>query len=128
MSDLILLERELAKVRRDVQRLLDRAATTRQVEHYARCTVAINGLTVEPGVELREGDDFAALQDDLREFAHWVGSLSVLFTTSRFELLCTMEDAAVARWPERAWFVEIFDESGSWSRSYCPMGMPRSDR
>lgn len=126
MSDPVLLEREIAKVRRDVQRLLDNAATTRQIEHYARCTVQINGLTVEPGVELREGDDFVTLQDDLREFARWVGSLSVLFTASRLELLRTMEDAAGKRWPGRAWFVEIFDESGNWSQSYMPHGMPRS--
>lgn len=98
----------------------------RQVEHYARRTVAVNGLTVEPGVELREEDDFAALQDDLFEFARWVGSLSVLFTESRLELLRTMATAANARWQGRAWFVEIFDEDGNWSQSYAPMGMPRN--
>lgn len=96
------------------------------VEHYARCTVTAHGLTVEPGMELREGDDFAAMTTDLRQWAEWAASLGALFSSSgRAEMCKTLETSAVKRWPDRAWFVEVFDEHGNWSQSYCPFGTPR---
>lgn len=102
------------------------AALRPEVEHYVRCSFTRGEFVVEPGLELRPGDDFDSLTGQLGRCAEWVAS-QVARGRDRAgaaQWLCAeMED----RWPGRAWFCEIHDAKlERWTQSFQPYGLPRS--
>ena len=94
------------------------------VERYARCTLTYGAWTVEPGIEWREGDDFAALTRGLRDLAGAIGLAAAMadpMTAAR-----AAEHRFEATWPGRAFFLEIHDDAGAWTQIYQPYGIPRT--
>jgi hypothetical protein len=104
-------------------------------EHYARCTVTVVDdrpatpakrlleLTVEPGVEVRDGDDLDALWLVLHSLALHIGDVVLRRGWTEAMQLVGVDFEHV--WPGRAWFVELHDSAGRWTQSYQPYGIPR---
>jgi len=98
------------------------------IEHYARCTQTVHGYVIEPGLELRDGDDLDALIVELEAFARWVGAeLYAQPARERLDVCRGAADESERRWPGRAFFVEMHDaEFGRWSQTFQPYGLPRA--
>lgn len=92
-------------------------------EDYARCTVTVGALTVEPGIELRRGDDLEVMWVVLRSFALHVADLvrDLGWVPALEQVRLDFEHV----WPGRAWFLELHDTDGRWTQSYQPYGVPR---
>lgn len=116
-------------------------------EDYARVTLTVYGYTFEPAVEYREGDEFGRLAYLLRGCVHHVAHEAwdtVLREWPHFEavptdrlLLERMPDQMAAarrvgeriakRWPDRAYFVEVWqDGSEGFAQVFQPFGLPRN--
>lgn len=97
------------------------------VEHYIRCSVTVGGVIVEPGLEMREGDDLDRLSGQLAELASAIGA-GVPHWGAERALHCASFGASFgALWPGRAWFVELHDAKlERWTQSYQPYGVPRA--
>jgi len=107
-------------------RVIPREPARPDVEHYVRCSVAVGDLRVEPGLELRAGDDFAELGERLACLAHAIG-IMVGTTADRMAACEAFGPTFEQRWPGRAWFVEIHDAKlERWTQSFQPYGVPRS--
>lgn len=92
------------------------------IERYVRCSVTVGGLTVEPGIEWREGDNYEVVAGDLAVIGEAIvrcGGPDPMQAARRGE------NAIAARWPGRAFFIEIHDTAGRWTQTYQPYGMPR---
>lgn len=102
------------------------AAPRPAVEHYARCSVPSGGLVVEPGLELRDGDDIGDLICQLETVAIAIGIMAGA-VPDRSAVCTQLASVFEERWPGRAWFVEIHDAwFDRWTQSYQPYGIPRS--
>lgn len=91
-------------------------------EAYARASRMTTGFaTVEPGIELRDGDRFDVLLTDLHAI------LIDCDTQERdpVRIAGPVEDAIKLRWPDRAYFVEVHNERG-WVQIFQPYGVPRN--
>lgn len=85
-------------------------------------------MVVEPGLELRRGDDLEALTAQLEHLAGGIGIVAPLEPDpARYlESLALLFEEL---WPGRAWFVEIHDAQLSrWTQSYQPYGIPRAEQ
>src|ERR1044071_2704441 len=97
------------------------------VEHYVRCTVKVGELVIEPGLELREDDDFERLSGALALLARCIGAQAAV--TRRAKMCSLFAPVFEAAWPGRAWFVELHDARlARWTQSYQPFGIPRRPR
>lgn len=93
------------------------------VELYARCTLDLpGGLTVEPGLEWRDGEALDQLSNALLD----VVAEASLDVAGYRDLNTAVRAAIELAWPDRAWFVEIHGSDGSWTQQFQPFGMPRS--
>lgn len=116
-----LLERRLA----ELEQILRSVYLHRPpIERYVRCSVTRGAWTVEPGLEWREGDDFEALSGDLEVLACGLASI---VDTHRDPAAAARrgEVAFAARWPGRAFFIEVHAVDGRWIQIYQPYGVPR---
>lgn len=96
-------------------------------EEYARCTVTVGELTVEPAIEVRDDDDtLEAMWLTLNSFALHIADL-VKHHGWRSAMRSMRADFEYV-WPGRAWFVELHDTAGRWTQSYQPYGVPRSSQ
>jgi hypothetical protein len=93
-------------------------------EDYARCTVTVGALTVEPGIEIRIGDDLESMWVVLRSLALHVADLVRVHGWMPTLELVRLDFEHV--WPGRAWFLEIHDTHDRWTQSYQPYGIPRN--
>ncbi len=92
---------------------------------YARTSRPTHsGATVEPGLEFREGDSFKALEHEL-----WC----ILFENETgpdehdpVRIATFVENDIKARWPDRAYFIEVHDPAGGWIQIFQPYGIPRN--
>ena len=94
------------------------------IERYVRCSVTRGSWTVEPGIEWRTGDDFAAVSGLLERIAEDI-ALSAL-GGDPVEAAMRAEPTFEAWWPGRAFFVEVHDAAGRWVQTYQPFGIPRN--
>lgn len=83
----------------------------------------VNGILVEPGVEYREGDEFAAIEQALTAILveHDPGSDE----TDPVRIAAPVEAAIRVRWPDRAYFIEVYG-TGGWIQIFQPFGVPRN--
>jgi hypothetical protein len=100
------------------------AAGRPPIERYARCSVKGNGWIVEPGIEWREGDCFDPLVFELELIANAVVGVAPL--AGPMDAARIAEPMFAARWPGRAYFVEVHDEKFErWTQIFQPYGVPR---
>ena len=80
------------------------------------------GLTIEPGVEFREGDTFADVTQDLYSCC-FQADLAGVYTP----IAMAIEVARLIelKWPGRAYFVEAHSPDG-WIQIFQPFGIPRN--
>lgn len=118
-------------------------------EDYVRVTVTALGYTFEPAVEYRDGDQFWRIASKLRARAHHVADF--LTKTATEEVYADFEarpvtaariadrqpDSMVAArkvagliaeaWPDRAYFVEVWQEGREgFAQVFQPFGVPRN--
>lgn len=85
-------------------------------------------MVVEPGLELRPGDDLDALTERIEHLAGGIG-LGAQMEPDRARYLESLAVLFEELWPGRAWFVEIHDAKLSrWTQSYQPYGIPRDEQ
>ncbi len=107
---------------------------SRPIERYVRCSVEIPGGSVEVGVQRL---DFAHPdRETIRRLVHaaWllvrVGDLGSplrrLSPEEEFDRLSQQLELDIGRmWPDRGWFVEVWNETEALTQVYAPCGMPR---
>lgn len=92
-------------------------------EDYVRVSIEIDGYTLEPAVEYRDGDDFDHLARMLELFAQW----SVLAKLDRMKTAKLVGKHTEAQWPDRAWFCEVWQHGKrGFAQSVQPFGFPRN--
>lgn len=97
------------------------------IERYVRCSMQRGDWTVEPGIEWREGDSYEVVAGDLAVIAAVIAEAIVRFNSSDpMPSGQWGERAMAARWPGRAFFIEIHDTAGRWTQIFQPYGLPRS--
>lgn len=105
------------------------------IERYIRCSVDIPSGSVEVGLQREPptGNERVTI----RQLVHvaYMRSLTVggldeprWSTMEEFADIITpdLEKSFSQVWPDRAWFVEIWNETEALSQVYQPYGMPRS--
>jgi hypothetical protein len=117
-------------------------------EDYVRVTVSALGYTFEPAVEYRDGDLFGRVGYKLRSCAHNVAHDLMRKTTEEVyadfdarptpELIIERSPDAMAAcravaariadiWPDRAYFVEVWQEGREgFAQVFQPFGVPRN--
>lgn len=120
-------------------------------EDYVRATVDAHGYTLEPAVEFRAGDGFEKiaylLRTSARRIAHGAWNSTIDSHASEFvaiapgrqgewirELMPDSMSIAKAlgeeiakRWPDRAYFVEVWqDGREGFAQVFQPFGLPRN--
>ena len=102
---------------------------TRQVERYVRCSIDVivskrrDVGSIAAGLQVEPTDVPAVLRTDFRAGIDYVRALA---RNDDFDQLTSMlEDHITARWPGRAWFVEVWSEDECLTQVYAPYGMPR---
>ncbi len=95
-----------------------REVYVRTVRHCNRV-----GLTVEPGLEYRPGDDFDFLTGLLYDICFYADTEHNRATP--MELAEGVAARIADVYPDRAYFVEAHDEDG-WIQIFQPFGVPRN--
>lgn len=92
-------------------------------EDYVRVTLERDGFTMEPAVEYRDGDDF----EELAAALEWAAVTNIWPGDSQMKSAKNVAKAIVARWPDRAYFVEVW-QHGKRGFAQCvqPFGFPRN--
>lgn len=96
----------------------------RPVERYARASVAIAMGSIEVGVQwlapaTREADrNMARTIIESAEDALGAGATADALTDE-------IERRFSATWPDRGWFIEVWNEREALTQVYAPCGMPR---
>ncbi len=93
-------------------------------EDYVRVSFETHGWTFEPAVEFRDGDDFNTIAAELKDAA----------TEIAWELPRDHMEAArrvmyhiMKKWPDRAYFVEVWQEGREgFAQIFQPFGVPRN--
>lgn len=80
-------------------------------------------VTVEPGVEYREGDDFQTMTGLLN---YEMFKADDEIESDPVKVAVALEERIKARWPDRAYFVEVHDRYGNWIQVFQPFGLPRN--
>lgn len=93
------------------------------VERYLRCSVTVGGVTVEPGIEWREGDNRTVTLQWLEHIASIIALRSA--DGDPMEVARSREPQFAALWPGRAWFVEVHNGE-AWTQIFQPFGVPRN--
>lgn len=104
---------------------------SRQIERYIRCSVDILGGSVELGLQHNgvPGDPSGDRAHVRKMVASWCAATErggVSFEARADQLIVDLESIFSVHWPDRAWFVEIWNEREALSQVYQPYGMPRS--
>lgn len=93
------------------------------LETYVRTSRISTGyLTVEPGIEFRDGDDFKIVSKKLRSILV-ENDTGVGDARAAAELVAK---AIVGEWPDRAYFIEVHGIDGAWLQIFQPYGIPRN--
>jgi hypothetical protein len=93
-------------------------------EAYVRVSRPMeSGATVEPGVELRDGDVFGEMAEQLYTMlvAHDLGP----DVDDPRRIAAPIERAITTVWPGRAYFIEVHGVGG-WLQIFQPFGVPRN--
>ncbi len=128
-------ERKFEELRREVKRALDEhiGKPTMYVrptyerpprEDYVRVTREANGFTLEPALEYRDGDNFKTVTYELTTIAIDAGYQSL-----GDHMLCARwaAERIAKRWPDRAYFVEVWqDGREGFAQCVQPFGFPRN--
>jgi hypothetical protein len=99
----------------------------RRIERYLRASVEIPDGSVEIGLEITDGK---TTRESLRHVVHmaYLQARSIVEWTNAEEfadsLAPVLEVSMRSVWPDRAWFVEIWDEKQALTQVYSPYGMP----
>lgn len=93
-------------------------------EDYVRVTHTAHGYTLEPAVEWRDGDDFTASVNVLRSI---VGEVAVRPLGGVMDRAHECAKIIVRCWPDRAYFVEVWQEGREgFAQVFQPFGVPRN--
>jgi hypothetical protein len=93
-------------------------------EDYVRATLEFDGFTYEPAVEYR-GDDFDNVVLQLRALAKIVGYVHE--GTDPMLRAQAIGDLLARRWPDRAYFVEVWQNgTEGFAQVFQPWGCPRN--
>lgn len=93
-------------------------------EDYVRVTREADGFTLEPALEYREGDSFSFIAQELSHIAIDAG-----FAKHCDQMACAQDAVRRirARWPDRAYFVEVWqDGREGFAQIFQPFGVPRN--
>lgn len=99
------------------------------IERYMRCSVEIPGGSVEVGLSYETTPDVdredlrRVVLDECAAIDHEESSATVEQLADVLTLLLECEFSS--RWPNRAWFVEVWNDSEALTQVYQPYGMPR---
>lgn len=97
------------------------------IEKYVRTTVTEHGYTLEPAVEWRDGDSFAHIVELLAAIAGAVAGASRHVGDDAMECAIDLGGTIAVRWPDRAYFVEVWQEGQSgFAQVFQPFGIPRN--
>jgi hypothetical protein len=93
-------------------------------EDYVRITLDWYGFTIEPAVEYRDGDSFgflaAQLKCGVKDYG-WDKSHDPM------EVAMTVARGIEVSWPDRAYFVEVWQEGAEgFAQVFQPFGVPRN--
>ncbi len=92
-------------------------------EDYVRITIDWRGFTIEPGLEYRNGDHFPTVAAEMRSTVQTYG----WDNDTPMTVAHTIADALVAHWPDRAYFVEVWQEGREgFAQVFQPFGLPRN--
>lgn len=93
-------------------------------ETYVRTSraSAACGRMVEPGVEFRTGDDFAAMTSALYDICYRLDAGDARSINDDAEVVARV---IAETWPGRAYFVEVHSHDG-WIQIFQPFGIPRN--
>jgi hypothetical protein len=92
-------------------------------EDYVRVTVECEGFTLEPAVEYRRGEDFTSIATSLRRAADGPWSAC----TDQMLIADLVAYRIAERWPDRAYFVEVWqDGCEGFAQIFQPFGVPRN--
>jgi hypothetical protein len=97
-------------------------------EAYARGVVAYGEIEIIGGIELRDGDRFVTLRDELRKLLWLViqGETTNAAQSSEESLTIAVERHIKRVWPDRAYFVEVGNDAEGWIQLFQPYGVPRN--
>ena len=96
-------------------------------EKYVRTTVEANGFTLEPAIEWRDGDVFEVDERIIRGLACDATRGLVVSTPDAADVAETCARLLAARWPDRAYFVEVWQDGKSgFAQIFQPFGLPRN--
>lgn len=94
-------------------------------EDYVRVTFEAFGFTFEPAVEFRDGDDFDAVAAKLENVA--TDSLAWEMPRNQMDAARRMQRHIAKTWPDRAYFVEVWqDGKRGFAQVFQPFGLPRN--
>lgn len=94
-------------------------------EIYVRTSrVTQSGVTVEPGVEFRDGDSFKYMENELATIL--IDADLGKNELDPVKIAEAVETLIRCSWFGRAYFVEVFSEAGGWIQIYQPYGIPRN--
>ena len=101
-----------------------------QREAYARGVMQCGTLELVAGLEYRAGagESFTVLRDELRTLLGFI-ALGLVATDGRLDedaLAMAAELAIRGRWPDRAYFIEVGNDTEGWIQIFQPYGVPRS--
>ena len=98
------------------------------VERYARTTFTTAGITIEPGIQYELLENVVELGRRLREIAAEAAAHRMALGAYAIDSVAiAVERAVAATWPERAFFVEVYDADGNWIQIFQPYGLPRNE-
>jgi hypothetical protein len=91
-------------------------------EDYVRVTSEHDGWTCEPAVEYRDGDSFSGLAAALKQLME-----GVTWTSDAIARARVIAKLIEIRWPDRAYFVEVWqDGQEGFAQVFQPFGVPRN--
>lgn len=100
------------------------------VEDYVRVTIEFGSYTYEPAVEWRDGDGFYEMTQALEECALAASLEAVPHVkppSDPMKQARLVGDSIRARWPDRAYFVEVWQEGQrGFGQTFQPWGLPRN--
>lgn len=105
------------------QRLLALECQRPPREDYVRITREAHGYVIEPAVEYRDGDDFQYVARELEiAVLDWARNLTDQMAAAR-----AVAKGIQHRWPDRAYFVEVWqDGREGFAQVFQPYGVPRN--
>jgi hypothetical protein len=92
-------------------------------EAYVRGICTWQELEIIAGVELRDGDHFASMRNNIRRVVGF--ALSESPVVEEKALAECLEVILRERWPDRAYFIEVGNDREGFIQIFQPFGVPR---